>query len=159
MGRRCWPDGTPYYGGHWIYRGRRYALYLRDRLRCCYCYCDALVAYLDRDGFTLDHVQPLAHGGAKHDPGNLVTACMTCNRLKSDGLTSVFAPDAVRRVLNARRRLVPTNNAGIRLFKESRGALGVPRAALRRGLLDPSSVLYFNPELPLDELPDDDIPW
>lgn len=157
MARRCWPDGTPYYGGHWIYRGRRYAIYLRDRLRCVYCNCDALVAYLDREGFTLDHVRPLVHGGAKHDPANLVTACMTCNRLKSDGPA---APDAARRVRNARRRQVPSNSAGMLLFNESRGALGVPRAALRRGLLDPSSVLYFNPELPLpDDIPDDDIPW
>lgn len=38
---------------------------------------------LDQRTATLDHVVPLARGGA-HDPGNLVVACAPCNRLKSD---------------------------------------------------------------------------
>jgi 5-methylcytosine-specific restriction endonuclease McrA len=32
---------------------------------------------------TLDHVYPLSLGGA-NNPGNLVTACARCNRLKGD---------------------------------------------------------------------------
>ena len=38
---------------------------------------------------TLDHVVPLARGGA-YDPGNLVTACGPCNRLKCDMLPFDF---------------------------------------------------------------------
>jgi 5-methylcytosine-specific restriction endonuclease McrA len=52
--------------------------------RCVYC-----AARLDQRTATLDHVVPLAHGGA-HDPGNLVTACGPCNRLKGDMLPFDF---------------------------------------------------------------------
>ncbi len=46
--------------------------------RCVYC-----ATHLDHTTATLDHVVPLARGGA-HDPGNLVVACAPCNRLKGD---------------------------------------------------------------------------
>ena len=46
--------------------------------RCVYC-----ATHLDQRTATLDHVVPLARGGA-HDPGNLVVACGPCNRLKGD---------------------------------------------------------------------------
>lgn len=52
--------------------------------RCVYC-----AAPLDFDFATLDHVHPLAHGGA-HVPGNLVLACARCNRLKGDMLPTEF---------------------------------------------------------------------
>jgi 5-methylcytosine-specific restriction endonuclease McrA len=52
--------------------------------RCVYC-----ATRLDQRTATLDHVVPLARGGA-HDPGNLVTACGPCNRLKGDMLPFDF---------------------------------------------------------------------
>lgn len=52
--------------------------------RCVYC-----AAPLDYARATLDHVQPLAKGGAD-DPGNLVSACPPCNRLKADMLPGEF---------------------------------------------------------------------
>jgi 5-methylcytosine-specific restriction endonuclease McrA len=52
--------------------------------RCVYC-----ATALDFDTATLDHVHPLAHGGAHH-PGNVVLACTRCNRLKSDLLPIAF---------------------------------------------------------------------
>ena len=52
--------------------------------RCVYC-----AAQLDYAGATLDHVHPLAKGGA-HDQGNLVSACPPCNRLKADMLPAEF---------------------------------------------------------------------
>lgn len=52
--------------------------------RCVYC-----ARPLDFDGATLDHVHPLAHGGA-HVAGNLVLACGRCNRLKADLLPTEF---------------------------------------------------------------------
>lgn len=58
---------------------------LRDcSQRCVYC-----ASRLDQRTATLDHVIPLARGGA-HDPGNLVVACAPCNRLKSDLLPFEF---------------------------------------------------------------------
>ena len=38
---------------------------------------------------TIDHVYPLAKGGA-HTPGNLVVACAPCNRLKGNLLPHEF---------------------------------------------------------------------
>jgi len=52
--------------------------------RCVYC-----GARLEFSLATLDHVYPLAHGGA-HTPGNLVAACLRCNRLKGDLLPAEF---------------------------------------------------------------------
>lgn len=52
--------------------------------RCVYC-----GTCLDLENATLDHVHPLAKGGA-HNPGNLVLACSRCNRLKSDMLPYEF---------------------------------------------------------------------
>ncbi|MBP6772435.1 MAG: HNH endonuclease [Gemmatimonadaceae bacterium] len=52
--------------------------------RCVYC-----ATHLDQHCATLDHVVPLARGGA-HDPGNVVVACAPCNRLKGDLLPYEF---------------------------------------------------------------------
>src|SRR5258705_1388511 len=52
--------------------------------RCVYC-----AAPLDYSRATLDHVYPLAKGGA-HAPGNVVVACPSCNRLKTDMLPAEF---------------------------------------------------------------------
>jgi len=52
--------------------------------RCVYC-----AAPLELENATLDHVHPLAKGGA-HVPGNLVSACPRCNRMKGDLLPSDF---------------------------------------------------------------------
>ncbi|HEX6533121.1 MAG TPA: HNH endonuclease signature motif containing protein [Gemmatimonadaceae bacterium] len=52
--------------------------------RCVYCGTRLELALA-----TIDHVQPLAHGGA-HTPGNLVVACGPCNRLKGDMLPHEF---------------------------------------------------------------------
>ena len=52
--------------------------------RCVYC-----ATALDYARATLDHVYPLAKGGA-HAPGNVVSACPPCNRLKADMLPVEF---------------------------------------------------------------------
>lgn len=52
--------------------------------RCVYC-ATGLPEHLA----TLDHVFPLARGGTSN-PGNLVTACARCNRLKGDMLPGEF---------------------------------------------------------------------
>ena len=52
--------------------------------RCVYC-----GTALDFETATLDHVYPLAHGGA-HCHGNVVLACNCCNRLKRDQLPAEF---------------------------------------------------------------------
>ena len=52
--------------------------------RCVYC-----AEPLEFANATLDHVYPLAHGGA-HTLGNLVAACPSCNRLKGELLPVEF---------------------------------------------------------------------
>ena len=52
--------------------------------RCVYC-----ATPLEFANATLDHVYPLAHGGA-HTLGNLVAACPPCNRLKGQLLPVEF---------------------------------------------------------------------
>ncbi|MDB4905529.1 MAG: endonuclease [Gemmatimonadetes bacterium] len=52
--------------------------------RCVYCGFG-----LEWEHATLDHVWPVAHGGTG-DPGNLVSACGRCNRLKGDLLPYEF---------------------------------------------------------------------
>lgn len=56
------------YDGAW--REVRTLVLQRDRYRCAWCG--------DRAD-TADHVVPLAHGGARLDPANLVAACRSCN--------------------------------------------------------------------------------
>ena len=58
---------------------------LRDCGRRCV-YCAAPLEYAHA---TLDHVHPLAKGGA-HTQGNVVAACPPCNRLKADMLPAEF---------------------------------------------------------------------
>ena len=52
--------------------------------RCVYC-----ATPLALESATLDHVVPVAHGGTD-TPGNLVTACGPCNRMKGDMLPYEF---------------------------------------------------------------------
>lgn len=56
--------------------GRRQRIFRRDDYTCVYCgqRCDA-------DDLTVDHVEPRVKGG-DNSPGNLVTACRTCNTEK-----------------------------------------------------------------------------
>ena len=58
---------------------------MRDCGRRCV-YCGSLLVL---ELATLDHVHPLAKGGS-HAPGNLVSACGSCNRLKADMLPHEF---------------------------------------------------------------------
>lgn len=75
-------------GGHLRFRELKRALKhaaMRDcGRRCVYC-----AARLDVREATLDHVYPIARGGS-HAPGNIVTACAPCNRLKGDMLPQEF---------------------------------------------------------------------
>jgi len=72
------------------FRGARYKRAIkRATMRDCGRRCVYCSTRLDFDTATLDHVHPLAHGGAHH-PGNVVLACARCNRLKSDLLPYEF---------------------------------------------------------------------
>lgn len=72
------------------FRGARYKRAIkRATMRDCGWRCVYCATFLDLDTATLDHVYPLAHGGAHH-PGNVVLACNRCNRLKSDLLPYDF---------------------------------------------------------------------
>lgn len=55
---------------------RRQAIFARDGHRCVYC-----GRVLDARYLSVDHVEPRVKRGDQ-SPGNLVTACMACNREK-----------------------------------------------------------------------------
>ncbi|HSM36782.1 MAG TPA: HNH endonuclease [Longimicrobiales bacterium] len=55
---------------------RRRRIFARDGHRCVYC-----GRVLPDEQLSLDHVEPRRKGG-DHSDGNLVTACLPCNRLK-----------------------------------------------------------------------------
>ena len=69
---------NPKQGMNWIRLSTRLAIYDRDGFACVYCRQGA-----ETEGvkLTLDHVLPCAHGGT-NSPGNLVTACVSCNSAK-----------------------------------------------------------------------------
>ena len=72
------------------FRGARYKRAIkRATMRDCGRRCVYCATTLDFETATLDHVHPLAHGGAHH-PGNVVLACTRCNSLKSDLLPYDF---------------------------------------------------------------------
>lgn len=56
-------------------RGRR-VIFERDGYRCVYC-----GRVLPADRLTVDHIQPRVKRG-DHSEGNLVTACVACNKEK-----------------------------------------------------------------------------
>jgi 5-methylcytosine-specific restriction endonuclease McrA len=92
------------------------ALAERDGDRCWYCGC----AFDERgDGggrsLTIDHVEPLAGGGAS-DLTNLRLSCATCNRRK--GQMGAYAY-AASELLDRRRR---------QIWREELDAAGVPCA-------------------------------
>jgi hypothetical protein len=75
----------------------RFEVFRRDGFRCRYC---GLNAGETGAGLTIDHVVPVALGGA-NEPSNLVTACKDCNAGKSSSspdahIVSDVADDAVR---------------------------------------------------------------
>ena len=59
-----------------IGENRRTAIFRRDDFRCVYC-----ANVFTYDQLTIDHVQPLVKQG-DNSPGNLVTACVSCNTRK-----------------------------------------------------------------------------
>jgi 5-methylcytosine-specific restriction endonuclease McrA len=84
------PTRKRHKGGITHFRGARYKRAIkRATMRDCSRRCVYCATALDFETATLDHVYPLAHGGA-HAPGNVVLACTKCNRLKSDLLPTHF---------------------------------------------------------------------
>jgi len=72
---------------------RRLTILARDSNACVYC-----TAALSEDNFVLDHLIPVAKGGTnrKH---NLVAACDTCNRRRSDSDPIAFLRENYRQQL------------------------------------------------------------
>jgi len=102
----------------------------------------------------------MSHGGDKHNPRNLVTACMRCNRVKGNRPPIVLGPRALYRSQLARRRQVPSNHEGLALLDLCRRTRSRVAWALEASWLDAASRAAIVPELPFPvEAPDDFIPW
>jgi hypothetical protein len=142
-------------GSKWCHPTTRLAIYLRDNLQCVYC-----LAKLEHGTqLTLDHVRPRSAGGT-NAARNLVTACMSCNRLRGDTRLADFLlihivpvkpgypedhecdlSDAVARVRNATRRKLPRELARtlVELRKKPGDLIGVVVDTSERGFVDISA--------------------
>jgi len=80
--------------GQWCRADLRLAIYLRDSFRCVYCCADLHQA--DPRDLTLDHLKPKSDGG-DNSPGNLVTACRSCNCTRQDKPLALFCGPETRK--------------------------------------------------------------
>ena len=63
------------------------SLFIRDRLKCCF--CERVYRSVD---LTCDHIHPISKGG-KDIWINVVTACKSCNSVKSDTIVGQRLPN------------------------------------------------------------------
>ena len=84
----------------------RFEIFKRDGFRCKY--CGAVPS--DTVILEIDHVKPIAKGGT-NDPDNLVTACFSCNRGKSNVPLGVVSPS-----METQAELVREREAQIRAY-------------------------------------------
>jgi hypothetical protein len=68
-------------GSKWIRPTTRLAVHLRHGFRCVWCARD--LATLKPKDVTLDHIIPREAGGT-HAPGNVASACLSCNSARGD---------------------------------------------------------------------------
>lgn len=69
----------------------RFHVLSRDKFRCVYC-----GASPDQKELKVDHLVPIAAGGAPMDPKNMVAACADCNDGKRDQVLAEI-PEHLRR--------------------------------------------------------------
>jgi hypothetical protein len=81
--------------GQWVFPTTRWAIYLRDNLRCIYCRVTLaeILAARDENFLTLDHLLSRGRGGC-NTSWNLVTACYECNDHKGSWSLARFCREA-----------------------------------------------------------------
>lgn len=104
----------------------RFRIFTRDGFRCRYCGRSSEETTLE-----VDHIIPVAKGGT-NDDANLITACIDCNRGKSDKQIGAFAPTEGERL-----RIAQDVNEQISSAKKA------AEAAQAREQLRQSVVNYF----------------
>lgn len=111
-------------GMNWIRPEKRLAIYLRDGLRCGWCFSLASPGSI----FTLDHLKPHSRGGSNHE-SNLVACCHRCNTSRGSRGQKAFA-QAVASYINhglteeaILARIRATSRLSIRLFLAEARAL------------------------------------
>jgi 5-methylcytosine-specific restriction endonuclease McrA len=78
-------------GSKWLSPKKREAIYSRDEWRCLYCqkHINEMKPAIPSVSLTLDHLVPTELGGT-NEARNLVTACKTCNSIKSNRTLKQF---------------------------------------------------------------------
>ncbi len=106
--------GQYHNGGYWISKALRLAIYLRDGFICLYCGRD--LRKVEPSNVTLDHLitrqenalLPVEERLTKEQldaPGNLVTACRSCNSARGCMSWRKFARGySITRIANHKRR-------------------------------------------------------
>jgi len=115
--------------GNWIRQPKRWAVHVRDGLRCQWCG----VVIPDVESYTLDHLRPRSQGGG-HGESNLVTSCHGCNSLRRDMAWWEFAslfPGARGRIERARRRSIARHRKMVKRLISSLGYQGAREALIQ----------------------------
>ena len=119
----------------------RWAIYLRDHLRCTYCGI-SIYTLLEEYGvnfLTLDHVvsrkRGRAAGAIDHGPKNLVTCCYQCNRAKGPGTLKALCSKEGLAYATVKRRSAKLRLKPVECHRQAASILlgrvqGVPTATM-----------------------------
>ena len=83
----------------------RLTILARDNHTCAYC-----GTY---PANTIDHIQPLNHGGDPYNPENLITACQKCNSSKGNRTSATVFSDKTSTSPLAQGRNTPGGNMSV----------------------------------------------
>ena len=129
--------------GQWVFPTTRWALYLRDDLRCLYCQVTIAEVLEEReDNFlTLDHLRPRAKGTPDNSPANLMACCYTCNFLKGNRSVRRFCQEMGWRESTIRSRIKKRRQRDVEAFRPAAKLLlgtlpGVPGLTITQLVVD-----------------------
>jgi hypothetical protein len=120
-------------GGTWgglMPRTLRVALYLRAGLRCEACGYEADTLRGRACKLSLDHLVPLASGGAVNDPRNLIVLCKRCNSSKRHLSLVIWLKGGGHKKLG----LVRSPRATVGLVRSPRATARILHAQARRSM-------------------------
>lgn len=107
-------------GGQWLRPITRWAIYLRDGLKCVYCQISLQELLRVREGnfLTVDHMRARCRGG-EPKPENLITCCYKCNQDKGRGPLSVFCRNNGYNYSTVRNRVCETRKKSLDAYREA----------------------------------------
>ena len=104
----------------WLRPSARWAIYLRDGLKCLYCGVPLAELVAERGGnfLTVDHLRPRCRGG-KADPYNLMASCYECNQAKGVASVTQFCRDFSHNHNTVKSRIERRRGKDLAQFREA----------------------------------------